>query len=70
MLSIIIRSILAKLRSNSLLASAGISTPNLESSNWSLKKLVEGGSNPSISFDARVTTPLAPTDCHGVVNCE
>ena len=67
MLSIIIRSILAKLRSNSLFALAGISTPNLESSNCSLKKLVEGGSNPSMSFELSVVTPLAPTDCQGVV---
>ena len=49
------RSILAKLRSISLFASGGISTPNLESSNCSLKKLVEGGSNPSMSLLAKVT---------------
>jgi hypothetical protein len=57
----ICRSILAKLRSISLLASGGISTPNLESSNWSLKKLVEGGSNPNINFEANVAPPSTPT---------
>ena len=66
MLSIIMRSIFAKLRSNSLFASGGISTPNFESSNCNLKKLVDGGSNPSMSFELSVVTPLAPTDCQGV----
>ena len=31
-----------------------------------LKKLVDGGRSPSISFELSVVTPLAPTDCQGV----
>ena len=65
------RSILENERSNSLRASAGISSPNLSSLTCSLKNVAWGGSVASISFAAKATQHLAPTDCQGTfkVSC-
>ena len=64
----IVRSILANDKSSSDLISGPRSSGKLTSLTCSLKKLVCGGNNASISLLARVTTPLAPCDCHGVVS--
>ena len=63
-----VRSIFEKDKSSSDFNSGGTS-PSCDSSTCSLKKLVCGGTRDSESFDANATTPLAPTDCHGVFNC-
>jgi len=64
--SIMVFSILAKDKSNSDFMS-GLTCPSIASLICSLKKLVLTGTNASCSLAARVTTPLAPTDCHGVL---